>query len=274
MVFPFLDGVTLNSVDGIHDDLPRVHNSYQILEQFELNYSWDPNKDSKITPPIRAEWNFLNQKVGKHYVSNAKRVLSIGGGGETPTLDYLSKEAEFLCVLNPSRRDLEMYRRNSLLDSRVLLIRGLGELVPFKDSSFDLVEIPATLDHCLDPEKVISECFRVLQQQGKIVITGGNSTSWYRKIASKSRIPFKDEHGHHHTIHLDPEMLSQLLISRGFRDIQCSTNYFLKLPKYLEHRIDSVHALGIHQLISNKVLPKLFGEKNGGMLLVGATKAN
>ena len=108
------------------------------------------------------------------------------------------------------------------------MIRGLGEVVPFKDHSFDSVEIPATLDHCFEPKSVISECFRVLQPGGKIVITGGNSSSWYRRIVSKLRIPFQDKHEHHHTIHLNPEMLSRLILSCGFQDVKYSTNYYLK----------------------------------------------
>lgn len=101
-------------------------------------------------------------------------------------------------------------------------------MVPFKDHSFDSVEIPATLDHCFEPKKVISECFRVLQPRGKILITLGNSSSCYRGIVSKLRIPLRDDHEHHHIIHLNPEMLSRLILSCGFQDVKYSTNYYLK----------------------------------------------
>ena len=50
-------------------------------------------------------------------------------------------------------------------------IVGDGKHLPFKDRSFDLVLIESVLEHIDEPEKVISESFRVLRKGGKAYIS-------------------------------------------------------------------------------------------------------
>lgn len=269
-IFPLLDDAQV--LNGVVDDFPRIIREFSSLGSIETDYSWDPFTDDTITPTIIAEWNVLNQKLGKMFVSRSRRLLSIGGGGNTPTINFLSDSLEYFCVVNPSIRDIEMYKQGSQGDSRILLIRGIGEMVPFKDGSFDTVEIPATLDHCINHEKVLAECFRVLEPGGKLVITGGNNASWYRQLFSIFKIPFSDPNEHHHTFDLSPRILRNLLQSHGFKDVSTETNYFLKLPKFVERRIDSPVLLLVHQFLSNRVLPRVFGRNRGGMLLTSAVK--
>jgi ubiquinone/menaquinone biosynthesis C-methylase UbiE len=271
-MFPLLDKISTESSNYVINDLGRVKEVYPNLEVFELNYNWSPDIEDSITPVIKFEWEVLNKRLGQLHVSGAERILSIGGGGNSPTLDYISNFLEYLCVLNPSERDLETYSKRTRLDNRILLVRGVGEMIPFRDESFDLVEITSALDHCHDHRKVLEESYRVLEENGKVAITGGNNQSWYRNLVAYLKIPFRDVHDHHHTIHLEPIMLHDLLTSVGFCDIQITTNYFLKLPKSIEKLFGSRIALKVYGLISNNVLPKIFGSHKGGMLLISATK--
>jgi ubiquinone/menaquinone biosynthesis C-methylase UbiE len=270
--FPLLRNVSSRVSKGYIDDLGRVAQVYESLEKFELDYEWDPISDPSITPVIRFEWEVLNNRLGQTYLSTARRILSIGGGGNSPTLSHLAKSYKYLCVLNPSERDLMLYAEKSMADERILLVRGVGEMIPFLDSSFDLVEIPATLDHCFNHKKVLEECFRVLEPGGRIVLTCGNEKSWYRNVVSKLKFPIPETHLHHHTIHLEPFLIEKMLTSVGFSEVQISSNYFLKLPKFIEKILKSRKSLMLYGWISNYLFPKVFGKNNGGMLLVGATK--
>jgi len=50
------------------------------------------------------------------------------------------------------------------------LRKGYGEFIPFADDSFDVVFCTNVLDHTSNPEKVISEIFRVLNSSGRLVL--------------------------------------------------------------------------------------------------------
>lgn len=50
------------------------------------------------------------------------------------------------------------------------LIEGKGESIPFLDKTFDLVVSRNLLKHCLDPTLVLKEMYRVIKDDGKLVI--------------------------------------------------------------------------------------------------------
>ena len=47
---------------------------------------------------------------------------------------------------------------------------GVGEHLPFRDNTFDCVVTMATLDHCLEPERVVEESKRVLKDSGRLFV--------------------------------------------------------------------------------------------------------
>jgi ubiquinone/menaquinone biosynthesis C-methylase UbiE len=47
---------------------------------------------------------------------------------------------------------------------------GVGEILPFKDSSIDNVVFNTSLDHILDYYEAVKEAFRVLKPEGYIII--------------------------------------------------------------------------------------------------------
>ena len=51
-------------------------------------------------------------------------------------------------------------------DPEAVILRGVGERLPVADSFFDAVLLCQTLDHCLDPAKVVGEARRVLKPGG------------------------------------------------------------------------------------------------------------
>lgn len=240
-------------------------------EVIELDYEWDWRNDSIITPTIIHEWENLNSLIGSLVLSGATTVLSLGGGGSSQTYSYLDMNSKELYILNPGIWDLKNAKMpNSPI--KTILVRAIGEDLPFSSFSLDAIEIPSTLDHVVDPIKVLSECYRVLKTGGKIGIILGNGNSWYRILVSKLRIRIRDNHKHAHNFHFSVDETEKLLVEAGFKKIKTVGTAYLKLPKKIERGIKSDFALTIHTFFSNVILRFLFGDKKGGMFLTYGVK--
>ena len=256
----FKDDFQFDSIAGIYSDLSFESLNSNFKSRLELDYKWDYLADPIITPTII-------QLVTK----NAPIVLSIGGGGNSRTHVYLSQRTNSLIVLNPGWWDLNTYPTN-FNNIDIIKVRGIAENLPFRDFSISAVEIPSTLDHVVEPSKVVSEAFRVLSDHGKIGITLGNQQSWYRKLFEFLNLHFQDNHTHAHSFHFHPKDIEQLLVSAGFRNVKTVGTAFLKLPKRLERKMGSPFLLAIHRWISNKLMRGLFSRYSGGMFIVVGEK--
>jgi len=240
-------------------------------KNLELDYEWDFLSDPVITPTIIHEWEYLNSLMGRYVTSHAKIVLSLGGGGNSRTHLYLSSEASTLFVLNPGLWDLKNYP-DEYEELQIVKIRGIAEKLPFESNSIDAIEIPSTLDHVLDPRKVIGESFRVLNSGGKIGITLGNEHSWYRNVFRIFRVHREDHHEHAHSFHFKPMDIEDILRDTGFLNIRTIGTGYLKLPKFLERKIKGHYALTFHRFLSNGLMRALLSRYHGGMFLVVAEK--
>ncbi len=240
-------------------------------QSLELDYQWDYLNDRTITSTIIHEWDFLDILIGRLVTHDASSVLSIGGGGNSKTHLHLKEKTSILFVVNTGLWDLKTYpTRHGTLE--IVKIRGVGEELPFKDASIEAIEIPSTLDHVLDPTKVIAESFRILKLKGKIGITLGNEQSWYRRLCKLLRIQFADNHNHAHNFHFKPEDVEDLLRDAGFYNVRTIGTAYLKIPKFLERRITRSSWLTIHRVISNVIMKFFFSRFRGGMFLVVGEK--
>lgn len=57
------------------------------------------------------------------------------------------------------------------IDPELADIVARGEKIPFDNASFDLVVSFQTLEHCQQPQKVISEIYRVLKSGGAVILS-------------------------------------------------------------------------------------------------------
>ena len=267
----FKDDFRFDSIAGIYSDLSFESLNSNFKSRLELDYKWDYLADPIITPTIIHEWDFLDILTSQLVTKNAPIVLSIGGGGNSRTHVYLSQRTNSLIVLNPGWWDLNTYPTN-FNNIDIIKVRGIAENLPFRDFSISAVEIPSTLDHVVEPSKVVSEAFRVLSDHGKIGITLGNQQSWYRKLFEFLNLHFQDNHTHAHSFHFHPKDIEQLLVSAGFRNVKTVGTAFLKLPKRLERKMGSPFLLAIHRWISNKLMRGLFSRYSGGMFIVVGEK--
>lgn len=85
--------------------------------------------------------------------------------------------------------------------------QAMGEDLPFDDASFDCVTLMSSLDHALDPDKVLSEAYRVLRPDGYIFV-------WY-----SDKLKF-DERDEHHLHYFHRTKICDMLTAHGFTSIQ------------------------------------------------------
>jgi SAM-dependent methyltransferase len=60
---------------------------------------------------------------------------------------------------------------------QIVLVRGIGEVLAFRDGSFDRVTCKGALDHFVDPHAFMREAARVLRPEGRVVIALANFES-------------------------------------------------------------------------------------------------
>lgn len=91
----------------------------------------------------------------KNLNENAK-VLIIGGGTIGQGMEYFYKSKE-----------IDLISFDIYISSNINFIADAHQ-IPLKDSYFDAVIIQAVLEHVLEPQKVVSEIFRVLKPRGLV----------------------------------------------------------------------------------------------------------
>lgn len=89
--------------------------------------------------------------------------------------------------------------------------------LPFKNNSFDLVICTETLEHVLDPEKVLKEMKRVLKKNGYAIISMDSGsllfrTIWFFWTKSKGKV-WENAHLHEFNSHV----LEGIIKKSGFR---------------------------------------------------------
>ncbi len=104
-----------------------------------------------------------NKKVAKHIHKNSK-VLDVGCGRDF----YLLREVENKITSGIGVDDAVKSAKQGKLTIRKMRI---GLKLPFKSGVFDVVTMIAFIEHIDRPDKILSECNRVLRKNGIIIIT-------------------------------------------------------------------------------------------------------
>ena len=139
---------------------------WQLSLEGERKY-WLYNKDRTCS-----EW-WLGIKKGradklKHWVTNYKppdqnsMILQVGAAGEG-MINFLGIGHRH--AIDPLARFFKA-EFSSVLDPSVAFCAGIGEKLPYRDATFDLVIIYNALDHTFDPQLVLSEMNRILKTRG------------------------------------------------------------------------------------------------------------
>lgn len=99
-----------------------------------------------------------------------KMILSVGCAMAVE-LQLLKKDASFAVGLDPERRFLLEGKARDNADD---LIQSIGESIPLRDDTFDLVLLFEVLEHVIEPDVVLDEINRVLKHDGIVFLTVPN----------------------------------------------------------------------------------------------------
>lgn len=146
--------------------------------QFDLD--WD---DHHAVPQVMfPDLEFLFRRMNEVTVEEVETkegetILDVGCGRAIDAIELAKKRGKCL-GLEPSGRMID-HARERVIESgqEVVLVRGIGERLPFKDGVFDKVICKGALDHFPNPDRAVAEIARVLKPWGKAIITVANFES-------------------------------------------------------------------------------------------------
>lgn len=140
---------------------------------FDLSYTIDEEVDP------HPDGQFLYKRLARAMVeegtASCGRTLDVAcGAGQIAT--SLSRECVESWGLEPSPEMLGLNRWLSP-NGNVVLVRGIGETLPFRDGTFDQVICKEALDHFLHPDAFMKEAARILKPEGRLIIALSNYES-------------------------------------------------------------------------------------------------
>ncbi len=150
-----------------------------------VDLAWDDG--GVLNPPVYPDTVFLFERMGEatfKMLSPApgEIVLDLGCGRATDAIKLAEMGGKAI-GLDPSK--VMMKKARSLIEksnTKVALVQGIGEGLPFKAHSLDKVMCKGSLDHFIDPAKTMAEIARVLKPGGKAVFTIANFDSLSCKL--------------------------------------------------------------------------------------------
>jgi len=140
--------------------------------------------------PYHPDTQFYIERLSEATIQAAQRlrrgrILDVGCGTATEMIQFSQKGWE-AWGLDSSDKMLAMAHRDARQQGVAIpLLRGLGEKLPFRDSSFDRLICKGSLDHFADPEAFIREASRVLKPHGRAVIAVTNYESLSCKLGRR-----------------------------------------------------------------------------------------
>nr|CTQ92323.1 Methyltransferase (EC 2.1.1.-) [Kibdelosporangium sp. MJ126-NF4] len=161
------------------------------------------------TVPGIAEENYWFRRHEAAYLALASycedAVVLEAGSGEGYGADLLARDAKTVIGLDydelASRHVARKY-------PRVRMLRGNLVMLPFADSSIDVVANLQVIEHLWEQERFLSECLRVLRPGGRLLITTPNRIT-FSPGRDTPLNPF-------HTRELSAAELTELLVGAGF----------------------------------------------------------
>jgi len=174
------------------------NNRWQKAQSYEKHW-WDKRQSSIDLSYLKRFADELIKDLSPFYqFSDNSKILEIGSG---PAGIITHLPGELRCAVDPledfysSVPEYHSYR-----DKNVRYSNSRGEELPYTDNSFELVIIDNGLDHCENPQKVISEIDRVLQKGGIIYFKQNvyhSAGKFIRNLLEK--IEFDKGHPHNFT---------------------------------------------------------------------------
>ncbi|HET7419438.1 MAG TPA: methyltransferase domain-containing protein [Candidatus Dormibacteraeota bacterium] len=120
---------------------------------------------------IRPGWTSSGDQleaIVRSHVTPSSRVLDLGCG-RGGVVELIWRDVRFAAGIDPDAPSLASHRAAGMP-----VVRGVGETLPFVDSSFDLIVSLWVLEHLRDPAATLREVRRVLAPGGHFVFVTPN----------------------------------------------------------------------------------------------------
>jgi SAM-dependent methyltransferase len=122
-----------------------------------------------------------------------REVLEVGCGAGTDLVRFARGGARVTGVdIAPSA--IALARDNFAQQGLAADLREAdGEQLPFADNAFDLVYAHGVVQYTTDPQRLVSECHRVLKPGGEAVFQVYNRISWLNALSKLMKVPLEHE---------------------------------------------------------------------------------
>lgn len=162
--YPLSDGIPYMIPSGLSEDWRKKQDRY-----IEDKKNWRSLRKIQKIQKSHEHYRRDQQHFFQFVQPKGGKLLDIGCGDAQkgdflPTTEYYG--------IDPFVENLQPYILSTLkLTYTYPFVVAVGEYLPFRSELFDYVVIMATLDHVSDPQKVISESYRVLKPSGLLCIS-------------------------------------------------------------------------------------------------------
>jgi 2-polyprenyl-3-methyl-5-hydroxy-6-metoxy-1,4-benzoquinol methylase len=207
-------------------------------------------RTGKIDPVTRISWG-LNYRVILKKAFNVSikghKILDVGCGGGGYIIALAKKKRECYGVDPLLAISLaKAHKKAKEEKAKIFLCKAVGEFLPYKSQIFDVVLCLSTLQHVGDQEKMLREIRRVLQNNGKLLMsipTTRNIHTFFREV-----IPS------HFSAGFNITTVRKLLTREGFQISEVKGSGFF--PPFLNKVLQFFHVIS-GETITKKVIETL-----------------
>lgn len=107
---------------------------------------------------------YLRHKKVIKYIHKGSVVCDIGCG---PSAQFLKKIAPLIKYGFGFDKNIQNYENSKIKIRKIKILNK----IPLSDKTVDIITMLAVLEHLKKPEQVLSECFRILKRDGKLILT-------------------------------------------------------------------------------------------------------
>lgn len=159
------------------------------------------------------------RKVTKYIFKNSI-VCDLGCGPNADFLKSISHLIDFGIGIDKKVKDYS--------SSKLVLKRNYAlNKIPLEKGGVDIVTAMAVLEHLVNPQAILNECFRILKKDGKLILTtpSPRAKPILEFLAFKLKLIDEKEIKDHQN-YFQPSDLISMLTKAGFKEKNIKTQYF------------------------------------------------
>lgn len=129
------------------------------------------------------------------------KILDLGAGNGKFIIEVKKRGGNITGIEKNQDYINNSYAKAASFGCKIEIIKGEGENIPFKDESFDFINLSEVIEHVENPEKVIHEISRILKPGG------------FAYMSAPNRFGLKDPHFNLYFINFLPRCAADFFIS-------------------------------------------------------------